>query len=1540
MNRSYRSIFNTALGAWIAAPETARAHGKGKNLVRAGAVAAVLACVAPTASAALEWIAGTGDWFTASNWQSDGFPTPGRYIDNGGTIQVQAPGANTTYFEIDTGTVTVDGAGTLDVGDSVDGTLRVALSGIGTLNITNGGTVTSAYTSIGGGIIGTGDGTLTVDGPGSTLTTGNLYVGWRGNATLNITNGGAVAVAGGTFVGIGAVSVDGKDSTLTTDALSVINTLSITNGGAVSSESALIIGTGGLATVTVDGKGSTWTNSGPFMVGYTAPGTLSITNGGVVNVNSGAGLLELGVTLETVDGVFPGSGTLNIGDGGSAGILNAAEVNGGTGTATLNFNHTDSPYYFTTDGTSSGTAINITGSTAVNHIGSGTTILTGTNTYTGGTTVEAGTLQSGAAGAFVSNTAYTVNGGTLDLNDFDLTMSSLSGAGGTVDLGSAILTVDQASDTSYAGAISGTGSLAKLGVGTLTLTGNSSYTGNTTVDGGTIAINNGNTVADKYGYIGTFAGSSGAVTVDGAGSSWSNSSNLYVGASGSGTLNITNGGAVSSNNNGFIGYGTGSIGTATVDGAGSIWINNNCSLLVGYDGTGTLNITNGGAVSDLEGWIGANSGSSGTVTVDGVGSSWTNSVGLVVGESGSGTLDIINGGSVTSLSGVIGYNSGGSGTATVDGTGSSWNNSNLTVGYNGSGTLAITNGGAVSDGTGFIGYESTGSGTVTVEGAGSTWTNGNILYVGHSGSGTLDIINGGTVSASDGWIGHNAGSDGTVTVDGTGSTWINSYFLVVGYDGSGTLNITGGGVVSDTYGILGLDAGSNGTVTVDGAGSSWINDDYLVVGNDGSGTLDITNGGAVSNTIGVLGNNSGSGTATVDGTGSSWTNSSNLVVGWSGSGTLDITNGGAVNVAGGAGTATLGFDIGSSGTLNIGDGGAAGILNAATVDGGAGTATLNFNHNDSAYYFTNDGTSGGSAVLISGSTAVNQIGSGTTILTGANTYTGDTNIDAGTLLVNGSITGDTFVNSGGTLGGSGSLGNVTVNSGGTLSPGNSPGILTVNGDLTLNSGATTLMQIDGPTLGTQYDHIDVTGTATLDGTLDLQFSYVPTAGSTYNLINAGSFVLAGDPNNGFNPITDNLSSNLGAALQVTPVISATEYDILIQQLSFLAVAGPLTPNQQSVATNLDSFSTSGNGATLFGALNMLSAGELPGAFGSLSGVQQTHTLPQVARVSRQFMHVLGNRLSWEPSETSMTANGFDNAKLAYNGDNIASLFGAPVKTRPSSNVWARAMGGFGAIDSDGSAPGADYNSSGLALGYDREVREGLLAGVAFGFTRSNLDPAAGSTDIDSYQLAAYGRKQWADTYLDATLGIGHHAADSRRLVQFNGFSEVAKADYSIDHAGLSLEAGKHYALSANSRVTPFAGLEYGHYRQNGFTETGAGDANLTYGDDSMDSLRSVLGARMNSVLTSSDGTQFDTTVGLSWAHEFLDREASLNPAFAVNGNVPFSVKGPVTDRDRAVATLGVSARLSKTAQLDLDYSGEFAESDRQHAFSATFRMKW
>ncbi len=191
------------------------------------------------------------------------------------------------------------------------------------------------------------------------------------------------------------------------------------------------------------------------------------------------------------------------------------------------------------------------------------------------------------------------------------------------------------------------------------------------------------------------------MTVDGTGSAWISSAVLFVGGGGTGILTVSNGGTVSSIG-GELGSGTGSVGTVTVDGASSSWTANNANLFVGVSGTGTLTISNGGAVSSATGYLGFNGDGTGTVTVTGAGSAWTNSGSLYVGDTGNGTLTISNGGAVSNTDGHVGNNGalrGTSGAVTVDGAGSTWTNSgNLTIGGYGPGTLTISNGGTVSAG--------------------------------------------------------------------------------------------------------------------------------------------------------------------------------------------------------------------------------------------------------------------------------------------------------------------------------------------------------------------------------------------------------------------------------------------------------------------------------------------------------------------------------------------------------------------------------------------------------------------------------------------------------------------------------------------------------------------------------------------------------------------------------------------------------------------------------------------------------------------------
>ena len=252
------------------------------------------------------------------------------------------------------------------------------------------------------------------------------------------------------------------------------------------------------------------------------------------------------------------------------------------------------------------------------------------------------------------------------------------------------------------------------------------------------------------------------------------------------------------------------------------------------------------------------SGSTGTATVTGAGSTWTNSGGLYVGQSGNGTLTVTNGGAVTaetlyaSSSSLLGngtittknavmdavsrfdathglqqtmaFGTGGSLNLNVDGTG------DFGAGYKGVGTLRIADGVAVACSTGYLGYYSGSTGTATVTGIGSKWTISGALNIGNpDSSGTLNIEASGNVSSSFAYLGYNSGSTGRQRLPVRARHGPIAAGSTSGVTEGASLTIEAGGQVSSTNGYVAYITGG-GTATVTGANSQWTNSGTLYVG--------------------------------------------------------------------------------------------------------------------------------------------------------------------------------------------------------------------------------------------------------------------------------------------------------------------------------------------------------------------------------------------------------------------------------------------------------------------------------------------------------------------------------------------------------------------------------------------------------------------------------------------------------------------------------------------------------------------------------------
>ena len=368
------------------------------------------------------------------------------------------------------------------------------------------------------------------------------------------------------------------------------------------------------------------------------------------------------------------------------------------------------------------------------------------------------------------------------------------------------------------------------------------------------------------------------------------------------------------------------------------------------------------------------------------------------------------------------------------------------------------------------------------------WNNFRSLWVGDNSDGSL-LIDGRAITTAAGMIGN--GVNGSVTLT-NGATWtLGNLNLVLGtHDGSGTLRVNNGSKISgiDELRIGEYAANAQGTVTIDGANSS-VSSVWSVVGDQGRGNLMITRGGTLSLSehmnIGYVGNTSntsrnGYGVALVDGENSLLDVTEGIYLGGfattpnDATGILTVSNGATVRSGN---LIWLAVGEGSTGILNIGGAKgeaqqAAGTLNLPWIylgnTSGMSTAELNFNHNSDDFILS---------AKITGVGEVNHVGSGTTTLTGANTYQGPTHVANGTLRAGAENTlsarSDYRVDSGAQLNLNGysqtlnSLelaGTAILSSPSQVQATFSPTLLTINGDYTGNNGLLALRTVLGDDL--------------------------------------------------------------------------------------------------------------------------------------------------------------------------------------------------------------------------------------------------------------------------------------------------------------------------------------------------------------------------------------------------------------------------------------------------------------------------------------------
>ncbi len=794
-----------------------------------------------------------------------------------------------------------------------------------------------------------------------------------------------------------------------------------------------------------------------------------------------------------------------------------------------------------------------------------------------------------------------------------------------------------------------------------------------------------------------------------------------------------------------------------------------------------------------------------------------------------------------------------------------------------------------------------------------------------------------------------AGDTNTVTFDGT-----TAGFTVTGAL-TGTAAETNNVAVSGKNTIVQATAwGAGGEVdalTVSGNGTildsnAAITATAVTIGNNA--TLDVggsalTGAVALSGTLllsgagGVVGAVTGSsGTLDVDANATVTGTVSNLTA-------VDIAPGVALQMEGSLGATTTTLSGAGTGTLAMGDGNftlntnvvtATATAGNVTVDDGAGTTAVTGNIGTSAATLATLDVAGGAAQTLTttgnlyvDAITVNDADTLSLIRAGAQTVSGTItdgilNVGTGATATDATFEGVIASMVNGTVG-AGATARFEANATFTGALSLDSGTVHVDNGVTLQSATQTDADVTTWNIGVNQ----VGGGAQTNGTVIFTGDAVNLAVDTVNFnVMAGSAPLTVGASvlddvfqgNAANTIAGATVTDNSYLYSFTLVDDTNNVDVTVAQGNTIASAASTSGN-----TNVGNQLLTTLAASTNTQINLIQ-GNL-GAAGTATAVNDIleATAPTVD----------GGAVLAAASVTGQTA-GITNTRLASlrNGEAATGMSAGNVSQGLS--IWGQAFGSTGDQDSRDGVDGFEVDTLGIAVGIDTEtLAEDWVWGLAFSYADSDVgssNAASTDTDVESYQATLYANYDIDDrTYIAGQLGYSFGDVDSTRHNVGGVVGLNASSDYDSDQIIARLEAGRSYEHGSTT-ITPKVLANYSHHEIDGYTETGAGGANLTVDTDDLDVFELGVGVEASWLNKNSDGSYLKPRIEAGVRHDLVGDEVSTTSTFSAGGTA-FNADGFDPAQTTFNAGAGVTYFSTQNWDLSADYDFEYKSDYDAHS---------
>ncbi len=560
-----------------------------------------------------------------------------------------------------------------------------------------------------------------------------------------------------------------------------------------------------------------------------------------------------------------------------------------------------------------------------------------------------------------------------------------------------------------------------------------------------------------------------------------------------------------------------------------------------------------------------------------------------------------------------------------------------------------------------------------------------------------------------------------------------------------------------------------------------------------------------------------------------------------------------------------------------------------------------------------------------------------------------------------------IVPAGARLGGHGVIaGSTIVQAGGAIAPGiHGVGVLSAESFL-FETGS--VLQVDVDPVQNLADAVVAATTVTIQPGVTLDLNVI----NPQFLQDQQQFVIASAPVVSLEEplFVQGVPTGFDFVAGVTPDSSLLLIQFMSQFLNFTQIAG-LTENQLQVAQVLENLQllngTAANVNPLVDMIETLPANQQAGALDSLSG-EGLVNIPEAAIAdSSSFLGILSSRFGLvhdggflvgsrggntaERSFADISAGMRPLGSSQYSASIADKIFGtyggAPLIAAASSisrdihgpdgyAAWIEGYAVQGNLEArDAGSADTDYSVYGISAGADHLFEDiGLLFGAAFSYSYSTSEVDARSTEVDgnTFRASIYGGKALGRGYIAGAMSYAQTQFDSERAITFAG--SAAEAQFDGNEFTAYIEGGYAFNPVGELIWEPVASARATNFEFDGYTEEGAGTANLTVASRTVESIEFSVGQRFRHPVEMRGDVTLVPELRTFYNFETKDLDRSVE---ATLGGATFLVTGAEAPNSTATVGVGLNAHLGDRQRLSFDYDAELASRLTEHTLAARFR---